>query len=108
MTKNRAINEVRAVEVSKPLEWQIPDDMLILWANNFVIQHTENEFIVTFFQVAPPILIQARREDIEAIESVPARAVARIALTPHAMAELLRVMTENYERYQKKKIAVEE
>lgn len=108
MSKNKETNEAKGVEVSKPLEWQIPYDMPILWANNFVIQHTENEFVLTFFQVAPPILIRPTREDIEAIESVPAQAVARIALTPHAMAELLDVMTENYERFQKKKIAVEE
>jgi hypothetical protein len=108
MSKNKETNEAKSVEVSKPLKWEIPQDMPILWTNNFVIQHTENEFILTFFQVTPPILIQPTREDIEAIESVPARAIARIALTPHAMAELLDVITENYERFQKKKITVEE
>lgn len=97
----------RAFEVSKPLKWEIPEDLLILWVNNFVVQHTQNEFILTFFQVTPPILIKPTPEQIEAVESVPAQAVARIALTPRAMAGLLEVMTKNYETFQKKQLESE-
>jgi len=108
MARNRGTSDVKPVEVSKPLKWEIPEDLPILWVNNFVAQHTQHEFILTFFQVTPPILIKPTPEDLEAVESVPARAVGRIALTPRAMAELLDVIRENYDRFQKKKLASEE
>jgi len=108
MPKKEEAREVKPVEVSKPVEWQIPEDMPILWANNFVIQHTANEFVLTFFQTVPPILIRPTRQDLEAIESVPARAVARIALTPHGVRQMLEAITENYEAFQKKRIADKE
>lgn len=108
MARKRGTNEVKRVEVSKPLKWEVPEDLPVVWVNNFVVQHTQHEFILTFFQVTPPILIKPTPEDLEAVESVPARAIARIALTPRAMAQLLDVIRENYETFQKKELASEE
>ena len=99
----RKKREIDRTVVEKPLRWEIPEDMVALWANNIVVQHTENEFILTFFQVAPPILIQPTQQDLESIESVPARAVARVVLTPEGMQQVLKVMEDNYGRFKEKK-----
>jgi len=108
MARDKRTSSVNPVEVSKPLKWEIPEGVTILWVNNFVVQHTQDEFILSFFQVTPPILIQPTPEELEAVESVPARAVARVALTPPAMAGLLAVMGENYERFQEKQLGNQE
>jgi len=85
------------------LRWEIPDDMDILWASNFSIQHSAREFVLTFFQVAPPLLIEPTEEELKAIavEGIRAKAVARIALTPAALQELIEVAEKNWASFAK-------
>ena len=85
------------------LRWEIPDDMDILWASNFSIQHSAREFVLTFFQVAPPLLIEPTEEELKAIvvEGIRAKAVARIALTPAALQELIDVVQVNWASFVK-------
>lgn len=43
--------------VRLPLTWFIPDSIVSKYANNVVIQHTETDFIISFFRgasSAPP------------------------------------------------------
>ena len=96
--KNRTSEEFKV-----PLRWEIPDDMDILWASNFTAQHSTREFILTFFQVSPPILLEPTQEAIDAIarEGLRAKAVARIALTPAALKELINVLQTNLDTFLK-------
>ena len=85
------------------LRWEIPDDMDVLWASNFSIQHTGREFLLTFFQAVPPLLIEPTEEELKAIavEGIRAKAVARIALTPAALQELIDVVQVNWASFVK-------
>jgi len=86
-----------------PLEFCVPDNLASHYATNFVVQHTENEFLLSFFEAEVPILLGTPEENLaklKSIGSVKARCVARIIVSPNRMAELLRIMRENYDRYQ--------
>ena len=51
------------------------DDEPILFSNQFYIQHHQTEFIITFCQIQPPLLIgtpEQIRQQSEHISSVPA------------------------------------
>lgn len=80
------------------------DDEPILFSNQFYIQHHQTEFIITFCQIQPPLLIgtpEQIQQQAEHVTSVPARAVARIGLTHTRMMELVRVLQQNLQQYER-------
>lgn len=79
-------------------------DVPILFSNQFYIQHHETEFIITFCQIQPPLLVGTPEEvtkQAEHLTSVPAGVVARIGLTSQRMTELVKILQENLNKYQK-------
>lgn len=89
-----------------PLEFCAPDELVSRYATNFVVQHTDNEFVLSFFEAEMPILLGTPEENLARLESigaVKARCVARIVVSPNRMAELLRIIGENYNRYQSRR-----
>lgn len=97
-TEREEVKMERGLEV--PIERHIPDGLPVLWSNHFIIQHTEEEFMLTFFQVAAPILLEPTEEEIEAIKSVRAIAVARIVLTPQKAHDVLEAMQKNVSKFE--------
>lgn len=79
------------------------EDVPILFSNQFYVQHHQTEFIITFCQIQPPLLVgpaEVIRQQAAHITSVPARVVARIGLTVQRMTELVRVLQENLQNYE--------
>lgn len=84
-----------------PVEWEIPDSPAP-YATNLVVQHTEHEFRISFFQVEQPILLgeeEERDRQAEAVEMVPARCVARVIVSATKMEDFVNVLQENFGRY---------
>ena len=57
------------------------DDEPILFSNQFYIQHHQTEFIITFCQIQPPLLVgtpEQIRQQTEHISSVPVRNVRKV------------------------------
>jgi hypothetical protein len=85
-----------------PLEWYVPEDLVSRYATNLVVQHSEHEFVISFFEIHPPLLL-GTPEEIEAklkqIESVQAHCVARIIVAAERMPEFLQVLQHNLDRY---------
>jgi hypothetical protein len=46
-----------------PIEWHVPDDLVTRYANNLLIQHTEHEFILSFFEILPPLAKRVATHD---------------------------------------------
>ena len=80
------------------------EDVPILFSNQFYGQFHQTEFIITFCQIQPPLLVGTQeevRQQAEHISAVPARVVARIGLTTQRMTELIRVLQENLQNYER-------
>lgn len=76
------------------------DDMPLLYANHFVLQREQDEYILTIGQIAPPVLIgtpQQQREQARQIEYVPARVLVRLALNETRLREMLDVLQQRLE-----------
>jgi hypothetical protein len=80
-----------------PIQWEGVEECPLIFSNNMLVQHTEHEFIITFAQVHPPLVL--RDEDLAGIKSVRARAAVRVVLPPTRVPELIRILTENREKY---------
>ncbi len=90
---------------SVPIVWVEPEDSRIIFANQFLTQFFEEEFILTFGQLTPPVVLprqsaHERQAQIENIEFVQAKIIGRFGFTPQRMRELITILQENLARYE--------
>lgn len=93
-----------------PIEWHVPENIVSQYATNLVVQHSEHEFRLYFFEIQPPLLLgtpEERQAKLEQIESVRAECVARIIVAAERMPEFVRVLQENLDRYLSKEELVQ-
>ena len=92
------------IEVEKTVHIRIEgaDEIPMSYVNHIFITHTTDEFFVTFSQIHPPYLLEPTQEEVEQLTHIPAKVVARIALTPSKMKELIDALGENYQKFLKK------
>lgn len=84
-----------------PIDWFVPDDIITRYVTNMVVQTSGHEVIISFFEAQPPIIVgpmDKKQKDLESIDSVRARCVARIAIAPARMEEFVRVLTDQLQR----------
>ncbi len=87
------------------VDFDIPPDFPTRYASNLVVQHTEHDFTITFFDIRPPLLVGTAEEkasQLGAIEAVKAAPIARIIVAASRMAEFVRVLQDNLKTYETK------
>jgi len=81
-----------------------PDDLQSYYASHIVVQHEPDRFILSFFEVWPPAIIAETDEEkqqlLESIDSVEAKCVARIIMSPNRMEEFLRLANDSFSRFE--------
>ncbi len=80
-----------------------PPDLETRHANNIVVQHDQDNFFLSFFDVWAPVIIgteEEKQELIEAIDSIDARCVARIVLSSTRAKELIELLNQNIQMYE--------
>ena len=90
-----------------PLVWQFPSDIVTRYATNIVVQHTEHEFVISFFEAQPPPVLGDPEEQEAIVESmlndgVPATCVARVVVASERFQTFVEVLQTNLDRYIKK------
>ena len=75
------------------------DEIPMYYVNHIFVTHTTDEFFVTFSQIHPPYLLEPTKEEVEQLTHIPAKVVARIALTPSKMKELIDALGGNYQTF---------
>jgi hypothetical protein len=93
-----------------PVEWHIPEGIVSRYASNMVVQNTGQEFIVSFFELFPP-LVFGTPSDLEKaaqIESIRAECIARIIVSVDRMPKFIEALQTNLERMTEKTAMKEE
>lgn len=80
-----------------PIEFFIPDDLPIPYADNFNLFFSDYDFTLTFLQTQAPLIMQDA--DWEKAESVKAKGVSRVVVPPHLIPRIVNVLTENWQRF---------
>ncbi len=91
--------------ITLPIVYTDMEDKPILFANQFVIQHQKNEFVLTVGQLQPPILLgspEERKEQVKKLTYVPIKVVARFGLTRQRLVELVEALQTNLRKYDEK------
>jgi hypothetical protein len=92
--------------IAAPIVWSGLDESPILFANQFIIQHWEDDFILTAGQLTPPAILGSPEERLQQamnVKAVPINVIVRLGLNPRRVRELIAALTENLERYERKK-----
>lgn len=86
-----------------PIKWDhSTKDIVTRYATNMTIQHTDNEFFITFYEIRPPFLIgneEQVRAQADNIDYIEAECVARLAISAGKMPKIIKAMQENYEKF---------
>lgn len=88
-----------------PINYEVPDSVQTRYATHFVVQHSENEFLISFFEIWPPILLGTPNEieaQVDEIESIPAKCVGRVVVAADKFPEFIRILQENLQSYLRK------
>jgi hypothetical protein len=84
----------------------VPGDLQARFANDLVIQHQSEHFILSFFEMFPPMVIAETTDEIReayaAIEAVEAKCVARIVVTPKTLKAFIDTLTKNVQNYEQR------
>ena len=78
------------------------EDVPIQLSNLQVVQHVEQEFIITFAQFAPPLVLgtpEEQREQVKAKPYLPVKTLARLAMSPERVLSLIKALQENYDNW---------
>lgn len=89
-------------EIKLPIEWCYPDDLITRYSNNIVVQHTKNEFILSFFEVRPPVIfgeLEHVQQELDKMASIRAECIARIVVSPEQIANFIKALQDNFDKY---------
>lgn len=89
-----------------PLEYLGAEDLTLMFTDNIVVMHTEEHFVVDFYQNQQPLVL--RPEDVLNVESVRSKCVGRFVMTPGQMRKFVVALNTNIERYDKQRELREE
>lgn len=96
-------SEPDSVEV--PVVWIGVDDVPVAFANQFVAQVDRGEVFLTVGQMVPPAILgktdEERRAQVENIQYVPVKPIARLAMTPSKLRELISILEITATNYEK-------
>jgi hypothetical protein len=78
-----------------PIVWVGVEDARILFANQFLGQVEQQEIVLTFGQVTPPVLLgppERLAQQVERLGFIPVKTVARFGMTRARLEELIGVL----------------
>ena len=82
--------------------WDVSPEFPTSYATHFLVQHTKDDFTVTFFDIRPPVVMGAPKDkdrQFAELEQVTAVPQARIVIPPSRMREFVQVAQDNLKTY---------
>jgi hypothetical protein len=81
--------------VQLPIEWYCPEGLVTRYANNVVVQPSENGFYISFFEIPPPLIVgppEQQKARLEQMVAVRAECVARIVVPAQVMPAFVQAL----------------
>lgn len=101
-SKGNLTKKINDEIVTLEITFEGAEDVPILYASNVFVRHENDVFLLTFAQAHGPYLIDITKEELESMKTIPAKIVARLAIPPSRMKEIVNVLSGNYEAYEKR------
>lgn len=103
ISKQGDIMSEKEQSINLPIEWNYPENIVSKYATNLVVQHTEHEFILSFFEARPPVILGSiDKEKALQLKSIKAECVARVFISAGRMSDFVKVLQDNLNIYKAK------
>jgi Protein of unknown function (DUF3467) len=97
--------ETVGIPISLKLEHVFPEDLKTYFVETATSQFLPDHFILSFFEVFPTTLVEGSMDEqagiLNAMQSIQAKCVSRIVVTPAKMREIVQIFTMNLEQYER-------
>jgi hypothetical protein len=107
MAKRRKNPRREEGAIALPVDRYFPDSLEIHYSDDLVVQHSDQVFFLSFFQVERPIALT--EAETARLRKLRAKCVARIVVTPEQMWKIIIAFHKNFKKYADKyDISIEE
>lgn len=82
--------------------WEVPSGFPSHYSTHLVVQHSEDDFTLTFWDMRPPVLIgtmEDKQKQLQALKEIRPTPVARIILSPSKMRQVSQVIQDNLKTF---------
>ena len=79
--------------------WKNTDNLKTEYSNDMTVNHTEQEFFLSFFRTEPPLVFE--EEDLKEINEIDALLVAKVAVTPEFAKRIMKALDDNIKTFEK-------
>jgi len=89
-------------QIELPFFFLGSEDVPIVLSNLQVVQHVQQEFIITFGQFSPPVVLgtpEEQRAEIKSKPYLPVKTVSRVAMSPERVADLIDALQRNLDKW---------
>jgi hypothetical protein len=95
-------DEEKPEALELPIEWHLPESLITRFVTNMVVQYNGPEFIISFFETMPPVILGEITEEVarEKLSSIRAECVARVVVATERMPAFVKALQTNLERHQ--------
>ncbi len=104
LRKESVMSSEKTVSKELPIERVYPEDLHTHFVSNLLAQHQPDSFTLSFFEIWPPAITgdtpEEKQRQMDAIDFIEAKCVARVVLTPARMKEFVGIMSENLRNYE--------
>lgn len=101
------VAEKRLIRERKvPIVWVGLEETPIQFANQFLIQREQDEYIFAIGALSPPKImgtVEERSEQLQAVQFVQCRTLVRFGITEQRAREFAQLLTEFLEQYDRQK-----
>lgn len=87
--------------IAFPIEWNVSDDVVARYATNMLVQKGENEFIISFFETKPPLILGTPDEinkRVNDLKSIKANCVSQIIIAAEKMPSFIEALQSSLKR----------
>lgn len=97
-----------SVGLTLPVEWHVSENILSRYATNIVVQPIQHEFVISYFEAQPPIILgtpEENRAKYQELGAIRAECVARVIIAAERLPEFIEAMQTSLAAYRASKEA---
>lgn len=105
MADNRKVSDM-----TFPIEWHIPEGLVARYATNMVVQRSENEFYISFFEIKPPLFLGTPEEisqQASQLNAVRATCIAQVIVAADNMPSFIETLQTTFQKLKSDKTTEE-
>ena|SRR5947209_19481006 len=97
-----------SVGLTLPVEWHVSENIQSRYATNIVVQPIQHEFVISYFEAQPPIILgtsEENRAKYQELGAIRAECVARVIVAAERLPEFIEAMQTSLAAYRASKEA---